>query len=60
MDSLKNEGKQLQGHIKQLAKGKVADMAKQLVEVVASDSRMQVVAAELVDKVVMVVVVAAG
>jgi hypothetical protein len=31
-----------------------------LVEVVAADSRMQVVAAELVDKVVMVVVVVAG
>jgi hypothetical protein len=37
--------------VKQLAKGKVADLARQLVEMVASDTRLQVVAAELVDKV---------
>lgn len=37
--------------MKQLAKGKVADLAKQLVEMAASDNRLQVVAAELIDKV---------
>jgi hypothetical protein len=51
MEGSKLEAKLLQGQVKQLAKGKVADLARQLVEMVASDTRLQVVAAELVDKV---------
>lgn len=47
----KHELKMLQGQLKQLAKGKVAQLSQQLVEMHGADQRLQRVAAELVERV---------